>query len=509
MCEVLVQNCKGYIGVVYRSPSQNNIEFENFLSDFEELLSKTVSSNSLCTLILGNFNAKSSSWWKEDRTTTEGSQLEALTSLHNFHQLISEPTHILPNSNSCIDLIFTDQPNLAVNCGTHSSLNSKCHHQITHCKLNLIIEYPPPYERLVWDYKKANTENIKKSLESVNWETLFDNKSVNTQVCIFSETIMNIFANFVRSKLVTFDDSDPPWMNDFIRNKIKWKDQMHETYKKNGCKYTDSVKFQEAVSKVSELINIHNEEYQNHRARKLNDPMTNTKTYWSILKTFYNGKKVLVIPLLLINNRLISDFKVKANHFNHFFASQCIPLNNNSKRPENQTYVTNTKFSSVKFEDTEIINIIRSLNVSKAYGHDDISIRMLQICDSAIVKPLSIIFNNCITQSIFPDIWKKSNICPIHKKGDKQAISNYRPVSLLPICGKILERLIFNSFYKYVEENKLLSIHQSGFWCNNSCVNQLLSIVHNIYKAFDKVWHEGLIFKLKSVGVSDSLLRSH
>ena len=77
MCEVSVQNCKGYIGVVYRSPSRNNIEFENVLSDFEELLSKTVSSNSLFTLILGNFNARSSSWWKEDRTTTEGSQLEA------------------------------------------------------------------------------------------------------------------------------------------------------------------------------------------------------------------------------------------------------------------------------------------------------------------------------------------------------------------------------------------------------------------------------------------------
>ena len=379
MCEVSVQNCKGYIGVVYRSPSQNNTEFENFLSDFEELLSKTVSSNSLFTLILGDFNARSSSWWEEDRTTTEGSQLEALTSLHNFHQLISEPTHILPNSNSCIDLIFTNQPNLVVTCGTHSSLNSKCHHQITHCKLNLIIEYPPPYQQLVWDYKKANIENIKKSLESVNWETLCNNKSVNTQVCIFNETIMNIFLKFVPSKLVTFDDSDPPLMNDFIRSKIKWKDQMHKTYKKNGCKYTDYVKFQEAVSKVSELINIRKEEYQNHIVRKLNDTGQLAKTYWSI-------------PPFLISNKLISDFKVKANHFNYFFASQCKPLNNNSKLPENQTYVTNTKLSSVKFEDTEIINIIRSLNVIKAHGHDDISIRMLQICDCAIVKPLSIIF---------------------------------------------------------------------------------------------------------------------
>ena len=150
---------------------------------------------------------------------------------------------------------------------------------------------------------------------------------------------------------------------------------------------------------------------------------------------------------------------------------------------------------------------------------------MLKICDAAIVELLSIIFNNCINQSMFPDIWKRSNICPIHKKGDKQIINNYRPVSLLPICGKTFERIIFNSLYEYVEENKLLSVHQSGFRSNDSCVNQLLSIVHNLYKtfdsypnletrglfldmtkAFDKVWHQGLIFKLKSIGVSDSLL---
>ena len=142
---------------------------------------------------------------------------------------------------------------------------------------------------------------------------------------------------------------------------------------------------------------------------------------------------------------------------------------------------------------------------------------MLKICDTAIVEPLSIIFNNCINQSMFPDIWKQSNICPIHKKGDKQIINNYRP-----ICGKIFERIIFNSLYEYVEKNKLLSVHQSGFRSNDSCLNQLLPIVYNSYKAldayptletlgvflgmskaFDKVWHQGLIFKLKPIGVSD------
>ena len=132
ICEVSIQNCKGYIGVIYRSPSQSTAEFEEFLSNFEDILNTTASSSSLFTIILGDFNARSSSWWKNDKATVEGALLEALTSLHGFHQLISEPTHILPTSTSSIDLIFTDLSSLAVDNGTHSTLNPKCRHQITY-----------------------------------------------------------------------------------------------------------------------------------------------------------------------------------------------------------------------------------------------------------------------------------------------------------------------------------------------------------------------------------------
>ena len=120
---------------------------------------------------------------------------------------------------------------------------------------------------------------------------------------------------------------------------------------------------------------------------------------------------------------------------------------------------------------------------------------------------------------------KKSIICPIHKKGVKQIINNYGPVSLLPVCGKIFQRLIFNYLFEYLEKFKLLSAHESGFQAIDSCVDQLLSIVHNIYtvfdaypilesrgifldisKTFDKVWPEELIFKLKLIGICDALL---
>ena len=123
-----------------------------------------------------------------------------------------------------------------------------------------------------------------------------------------------------------------------------------------------------------------------------------------------------------------------------------------------------------------------------------------------------------------PISWRKGNVLPIHKKENRQLKKNYRPISLLPTCGKIFEQLIFDAMYEHLCENQLLTPSQSGFRPGDSTVNQLLSITYKIYsafeefpsrgtraifldisKAFDKVWHDGLLFKLKSYGISDCL----
>ena len=88
---------------------------------------------------------------------------------------------------------------------------------------------------------------------------------------------------------------------------------------------------------------------------------------------------------------------------------------------------------------------------------------MIKVCEKAILEPRSIIYKNCIGTGIFPDSWKKSNIVPVHKKGDKQLLENYRPVSLLPILGKVFEKILYNNIYEYLQENKLLCENQSGF----------------------------------------------
>ena len=110
--------------------------------------------------VLGDFNAKSDNWCKNDITSHEGSMIDAVTSNYGLHQLIQEPTHILNSSSSCIDLTFTSQPNLVVESGVHSSPHPNCNHQVVFATFNLSIPYPPPYKRTVWFYEKANPELI-------------------------------------------------------------------------------------------------------------------------------------------------------------------------------------------------------------------------------------------------------------------------------------------------------------------------------------------------------------
>ena len=149
------------------------------MSNFEKVLRDTTLRNSLFTINLADFNVRSSVWWTRNKTTIEGTQPEFITSVHGFHQLISQATDLLQQTSSCMDLIITDQPNLIVDGGVHPSLNSNCHRQTTYCKISLNIEYPPPRKRLVWDYNRANVEGIKKFIESVNWEVMFNNKSIH------------------------------------------------------------------------------------------------------------------------------------------------------------------------------------------------------------------------------------------------------------------------------------------------------------------------------------------
>ena len=125
------------------------------------------------------------------------------------------------------------------------------------------------------------------------------------------------------------------------------------------------------------------------------------KTYWSTLKTFYNGKKVPIIPPLFINNKFVTDFQEKANVFYSFFAKQCLPIPSSSVLPAKILFITKDLIQTLCFGKGDVIKLFEVLNVNKGHDHDRISVKMIEICPDSMAHPLTLIFQNSFVPSIF------------------------------------------------------------------------------------------------------------
>ena len=193
------------------------------------------------------------------------------------------------------------------------------------------------------------------------------------------------------------------------------------------------------------------------------------------------------IPPLLENGLFITNYQTKGDVFNEFFATQFSLLPNDSSNPAFSPKCACDKILlSVGIDRSKALPLICSLDSKKAHRCDDLSIAMLKVCDFAIVEPLSLIYEKCFESGKYPSLWKKANVLPIHKKESCQLKKNYRPISILPICGKLFEKLIFDEIYDHLVKNDLLIPNQSRFRPGDCTINQLLSITHYIYTAFEE-----------------------
>ena len=157
-----------------KSPNQSQDEFETFANNFELILDKIYETNPFSVIALGDYNTKLlSQWYKNDKTTTEGSKVANLSSQYGLKQIINQPTHILNNSSSCIDLLFTSQPNLVMKSGVHSSLHSNCDHQRMYVRFSLKIYYPSPMNVKSGITKKSILIWFDKQLVNLTGKELF------------------------------------------------------------------------------------------------------------------------------------------------------------------------------------------------------------------------------------------------------------------------------------------------------------------------------------------------
>ena len=368
--------------MLYRSPASKHStpEFRAFLINFKRLHSNIQAENPFATFFTDDFNAHSQSWWSDGDSTNERIEIDSLFTSLGLTQVISEPTNFGPNKNpSCIDLIITDQPNLILDCGIRASLDPFCHHQIIYCKVNFRIPPPPPFERNIWHFNRANTPAITKSMASFPWvQHLNINADPNWQVKTFHENLLNIMMNFVPNETKT------------LKTMLNRKNKLFKNYKSHGYKEEDKSRVDAFRIECQKAVENAKSSYLSLMGDKVNKPGASQKSYWKIINRIMTKCRAPKIPPL-INNRFVLDCKEKTKYFKEFFSQQCKPIMNNSVLP-NLTLLTDQKIENISVENCDVISLIRNINPNKASGSDGISGQMLLICDETVV----LIFRNII-----------------------------------------------------------------------------------------------------------------
>ena len=179
--------------------------------------------------------------------------------------------------------------------------------------------------------------------------------------------------------------------------------------------------------------------------------------------------------------------------------------------------------STITVTDSAVKEVLLTLDSSKAAGPGDICPLLLQNCVAELSPVFVELFNNCFKEKTWPKLWKTGRVIPVHKKGLRSEVKNYRPVTLLSVISKVMERIIADQIKEHLLNNKLLNNRQYGFLKGMSASDLLLILSHkwnkaldnnmetraialDIAGAFDSVWHKGLIHKLQAFGISGNLL---
>lgn len=232
---------------------------------------------------------------------------------------------------------------------------------------------------------------------------------------------------------------------------------------------------------------------------------------------------------LNISGEEIRDTSQVADYFNTFFtniAEETLKANN-SQTSKAEVIQHNPRSLLIAFSPTsqkEVKDIIHKLKSSSSAGVDDISSRLLKLCEDELSRPLADIINKSLAQGVFPHKLKMSKVYPLHKQGKKNDVANFRPISLIPTVSKIIEKVVLTQLLQHLKISQLLPENQHGFISGKSTITALVDLVENIIdnieagntvnsifldlsKAFDCLNHNLLLEKLASLGIRSTPLK--
>ena len=360
-------------------------------------------------------------------------------------------------------------------------------------------------------------------MNSAPWDTAYALYDDIDEILSYNNSLIeSTCREHILHKTVTIRTNDKPLMSHEVRYFFRRRDRFFKKFKRKQTT-TDKLNFNIARREANTAKRNAIKRYEQKLVNKLSQDHLDVKTFWKLSKNIQGCKSDRSIPPLYENGQIIPDDLSKATLFNNDFAS-ISSFTENVIIPDlpNFEYLTDTRLDRITTNENEVESLLRRINTNKSSGLDGIGNWVLKHCAESLSFPYSKLFNKSLETGIFPSQWKQANVCPVFKKDNKSDKTNYRPISLLSSSSKILEKIVYKRLYEYLMDNNLLIEQNSGFKRKDSTVNQLLKIVHQIYqdikngkdtclvfldvsKAFDKVWHKGLLFKLRQLGIVGTL----
>ena len=502
------------VSFVYRVPN-SLLEWYN---SYESELYMAMKENSYM-ILMGDFNVDLLA------ETTDNKKWTNMFRSHGLTQLIKEPTRVTDKTATLLDHVLVSDAEFVQESACISSITMSDHYPVgltwrmkirRKCTGHNVISYRKFSKS---DYE-IMSDNIYSSLDHETFSIL----DVNEQVNLFTTSVkteLNKCAPATNKRVKR--TKQPVWFNQEIKSSIN----IRNMFKNKG----DFSSYKLHRNRTKHLIRKTKKKYYQDM---LHSASGNSKKLWKCVRdiTGKNSEKANTVIKLVESDMIYTNKQDIANNLNSYFCNAAIrvlsAIDNISIYQPTEEFILFLSSKNIKANSfgiplitrEQVILYLDALDPKKSTGSDNIAARDLKGVSPGIVNVLCNIINTSIVTGKFPCSWKEAKVIPIHKGGSSENMDNYRPISILPIASKLLERHVHSHLYRYFSRNNLLCENQSGFRTNHSCSTCLTNIIEFCYdninngnivglvaldfrKAFDVINYDILCEKLKMYGCNE------